>query len=143
MLFAVLYMSKYISRITAEETPILLAVVGKLEKQFFVFIGSLEEWSAVEIPLGQEGRSFPRVAGLRTGLDPAAFLHIRGKIFVYSHVFFGEKIVILVIGVEVFHDFSVERNFEDPFISLYFDIAVIRGCIYRSRQCPAQFEKDE
>ena len=34
MLFAVLYMRKYISRITAEETPILLAVVGKLEKHF-------------------------------------------------------------------------------------------------------------
>ena len=75
-LFSVLYMGKYISRITAQETPVLLAVIREFEEELRILIGSLEERRAVEVPLGKERRGFSRVAGLGTSLDPAAFLHI-------------------------------------------------------------------
>ena len=54
LLFAVLYMAKYICRIAAKETTVLLAVVREFEEQFFIFVGSLEERCSVEVPLGQE-----------------------------------------------------------------------------------------
>ena len=143
MSFAVLYMGKYIGCVSAEKASVFFAVVREFEEKFGIFVGSLEERRAVEIPLGQEGGGLSRVAGLGTGLDPAAFFHIRGEILVHGHIFFGQEIVVLVVGVEVLHNFGIERNFEDPFIPLYFDIAVICGCIYRRGKSPAEPEEDE
>ena len=131
--FAVFDMRKYIGRIPGQKFPVLLTVVRKLKEEFRVSVRALKKGSPVKIPLGKERTGLPGVAGLRFRLDPAALFHVGCEIFVDSHIFFGEKIVILVVCVEVFHDFRIERDFEYAGVPLYFDIAVVGGGVYGRR----------
>ena len=106
---AVLDMAEDVSGILLKKPAVSLAVISKFKEKVLVRIGPLEERSAEKIPLREEGALFPCVAGLRLGLNPAGLLHVGREVFVHRHILFGEKIVILVVRVEVFHDFGVER----------------------------------
>ena len=128
-------MSKHIGRIVRKKGPVPLHFVRKLKKQLAVLVIPLEEGGVKEIPLREKSRVFARIAGLGRAADPVRAVDVYGQILVDRHILVGEIVVILIVGVIVFHRLGVQRYFYDALIALDLGVAVgsgsVKGCGHR------------
>ena len=127
-------MGKNVGGIFRQKVPASLALIREFKEEFTVRVGPLKKRRPEQVPLREKGSRFPCVAGLRSRLNTPRFIDIRSEILVNGHILGREEIVVLVVGIEIFHDFCVKRDLQRAAVPFDLDIAVIRRSIYGCRK---------